>query len=194
MRVKALPKLAEQMTTSLDGDLWIFGYASLMWNPGFDFVEVVKARVYGFHRALCVRSWVHRGTRDNPGLVFGLDVGGSCSGRAFRVNGANRMVVQEYLIERELVTGVYEPRLLWAHAQRRRMRCLGFVVNRCHPQYVTGLSVERQAEVVVQGMGPSGANIDYVVNTLIELERLGVRDRRLHRLRRLLETQCRNGR
>lgn len=169
-------------------DLWIFGYASLLWNPGFRHREVFPARIYGFHRALCVRSWVHRGTPQRPGLVFGLDVGGSCVGRGFRVDRAQRSKVLDYLMERELATGVYRPKVINVHMDGYKRKGLAFVVCRHHQQYVRGLSVEREAEIIRAGRGPSGANKDYVLNTVHELERLGIRDRRLLRLKSLLES------
>jgi len=167
-------------------DFWIFGYASLMWNPGFLYGDVCHARIYGYHRALCVRSWVHRGTRQNPGLVFGLDVGGSCIGLVYRVARQHVKQVLEYLMKRELPTGIYVPRVLDIHTMGRKRKGVAFVVCRDHEQYVGNLSVEREAEIIHAGHGPSGGNRDYVLNTLLELERLGVRNRRLDRLKSLL--------
>ena len=89
------------------GDFWVFGYGSLMWKPGFAHVETLHARLHGYRRALCVRSYVHRGTPERPGLVLGLDRGGSCLGMAFRVPGDLEDEVVAYLRERELVTNVY---------------------------------------------------------------------------------------
>ncbi len=169
-------------------DLWIFGYASLLWNPGFCHSEVFPARIYGFHRALCVRSWVHRGTPQRPGLVFGLDIGGSCVGRGFRVTRAQTNKALDYLMERELATGVYKSQVINVHMNGHKRKGLAFVVCRNHQQYVRGLSVEREAEIIRAGRGPSGANRDYVLNTVKELERLGIRDRRLSRLKSLLES------
>src|SRR5215469_11706625 len=90
-----------------EGDLWVFGYGSLIWRPGFDFVERVPARLIGEHRALCVYSFVHRGTPEKPGLVLGLDRGGACRGVAFRIAEKNRAATVGYLRAREQVTSVY---------------------------------------------------------------------------------------
>ena len=94
------------------GDFWVFGYGSLMWRPGFDHLGAVRAHLHGYHRALCVRSFVHRGAEQRPGLVLGLDKGGSCVGLAFRVEAGKREATVDYLRERELVTHVYKERLL----------------------------------------------------------------------------------
>ena len=104
------------------GDFWVFGYGSLIWRPGFAHVETSRARLYGFRRSLCVYSWVHRGTEQRPGLVLGLDHGGSCVGLAFRVPGELRDEVVAYLRERELVTNVYLERLLPVRLASRRNR------------------------------------------------------------------------
>ncbi len=168
-------------------DMWVFGYASLMWNPGFPFKEKKLARIFGYHRALCVRSWVHRGTREIPGLVFGLDLGGSCTGLAFRISRENEDKVMDYLGTRELVSGVYVPQTVNIHIAGWSKRGLTFVVRREHSQYVNGLPVELEAEIIRTARGPSGANIDYVLNTLHELERVGVRNSRMTTLKSLLE-------
>ena len=158
-------------------DLWVFGYGSLMWRPGFEHVERVPARVSGRHRSLCVYSWVHRGTRARPGLVLGLDRGGACRGVAFRVEESQRAATLAYLRERELVTHVYHEieggvRL----DDGRRVRALVYVVDQRHAQYAGRLDRAHQLAFVKQGRGVSGANRDYVLNTQEHLVELGVRD------------------
>ena len=158
------------------GDLWVFGYGSLMWRPGFPCRAVRPARLYGFHRALCVWSWVHRGTRAQPGLVFGLDRGGSCVGRAFRVAAGDKASVVDYLYQRELVTRVYTPRLQPVRLGDRRVTALTFVVDRGHTQYAGRLDAEQAASVVARARGQSGPNAEYLVNTVTHLLGLGIRE------------------
>lgn len=159
------------------GDFWVFGYGSLMWNPGFEVQEQRQARMYGLHRALCVYSWVHRGTQTRPGLVLGLDHGGCCDGIAFRVAASNRDAVIDYLRARELVTNVYleswrQVRL----ADGTRPMALTYRADRAHPQYARGLSIEEQAELVRAGQGKSGLNTDYLINTVEHLREMRIHD------------------
>jgi len=158
---------------------WVFGYGSLMWRPGFAFAESAPARLAGAHRALCVYSWVHRGTREEPGLVLGLDRGGSCRGVAFRVEEAEREATLAYLRAREQITGVY--REAWRPVRLERpgasvVTALCFLVDRGHAQYAGTLPRERQLELVRDSAGASGANRDYVLSTAAHLRELGLRD------------------
>lgn len=167
------------------GDLWVFAYGSLMWRPGFDFVERVPARVIGAHRALCVLSYRHRGTPERPGLVLGLDRGGTCRGLAYRVKASKRAATLAYLREREQITKVYREclRSVWLLGDpARQVQALCFVVDRAHPQYAGRMSLDQQLHHVRQGHGHSGANRDYVISTVKELEALGFRDASLHLL------------
>lgn len=164
------------MTADMD-EFWVFGYGSLMWNPGFDYEarEIVTAQ--GFHRALCIHSWVHRGTRENPGLVLGLDRGGSCKGAGFRVALDKRDDVTAYLRERELVTNVYlERRLKIRFRDGRTATALTYIADRNHPQYAAGLTVDDAAGIVARSEGKSGHNADYVANTVAHMKELGIRD------------------
>jgi cation transport protein ChaC len=165
------------------GDLWVFGYGSLMWRPGFDFLERVPARLIGLHRALCVFSFVHRGTPEKPGLVLGLDRGGMCRGIAFRIAAKKREATIAYLREREQVTSVYletTRRIELEDKTHRQVRALTFTVDRGHVQYAGRLTVEQSVHYVRQGHGRSGINRDYVVETVRALEALGYRETDLH--------------
>ena len=171
------------------GDLWVFGYGSLMWRPGFDFLEQVPARLVGEHRALCVFSFVHRGTPEKPGLVLGLDRGGACRGVAFRIAEKQRAETVTYLRAREQVTSVYREvmRSVWLeNAARERVSALAYVVDRGHVQYAGRLSLAEQLRFVRQGHGQSGANRDYVIATVKAIEAEGFRDTQLHQLALML--------
>jgi cation transport protein ChaC len=181
-----------QDTESPTGDLWVFGYGSLMWRPGFEFLERVPARLIGEHRALCVYSFVHRGTPEKPGLVLGLDRGGACRGVAFRVAEKNRADTIAYLREREQVTSVYREvrRSVWLENDaRQRVSALVYVVDRGHVQYAGRLSLAEQLRHVLQGHGQSGVNRDYVLATVKAIEAAGFRDPQLHRLAMMLHDQ-----
>ena len=178
-------------------DLWVFGYGSLMWRPGFAFSERWPARVMGLHRSLCVYSFVHRGTPEKPGLVLGLDRGGDCHGIAYRVAAKKRAATLSYLRAREQVTAVYLEtlRAIWlAGKPERRVDAVCYLVDRSHPQYAGRLTLDRQFHHVRQGHGKSGANRDYVLETVAALEALGIRDHDLHllaeRLKGTHETQA----
>ena len=177
------------MSTDKNGDLWVFGYGSLMWRPGFDFVEQVPARLIGAHRALCVYSFDHRGTPEKPGLVLGLDRGGACRGIAFRVAGDRRDATIAYLRAREQTTNVYHEvmRSVWLKDDpRNSIMALTYVVNRGHVQYAGRLGLYDQLRYVRQGHGRSGDNRSYVLSTVASIEAQGFRDAPLHRLATLL--------
>jgi glutathione-specific gamma-glutamylcyclotransferase len=172
-----------------NGDLWVFGYGSLMWRPGFEFIEKVPARLIGEHRALCVYSFDHRGTPEKPGLVLGLDRGGACRGIAFRVAPDLRERTINYLREREQTTHVYREvmRSVWLDNEaRQRVSALTYVADRGHVQYAGRLPLNEQLRIVRQGHGRSGNNRDYVLATVKAIEAEGFRDTQLHRLAMML--------
>ena len=181
----------DQNLTDTFEDLWVFAYGSLMWRPDFAFVERVQARLIGAHRALCVYSFVHRGTPERPGLVLGLDRGGTCRGIAYRVSASARAKTIAYLRAREQVTAVYREsvRPIWLKGDpERRVRALCYMVDRGHVQYAGRLSLEQQLHHVRHGHGQSGANKDYVIETVGALEELGYRETELHLLAQRLGT------
>jgi cation transport protein ChaC len=175
------------------GDLWVFGYGSLMWRPGFEFEESALAFVQGYHRSLCIFSHVHRGTPERPGLVLGLDRGGSCQGVVFRVAGDRRAATLDYLRERELVTSVYLERTVSVRfAEGAPISAVAYVVDRTHPQYAGRLPLAEAARLVSGARGASGDNPDYVRNTYEHLLARGIRDDQLAAVtRRLDAASCR---
>jgi len=176
---------AKSAAQSSTNDLWVFGYGSLIWRPGFDYIERVSARLVGEHRALCVYSFDHRGTPEKPGLVLGLDRGGTCRGVAFRVEGKLRNDTIAYLRSREQTTHVYREvmRSVWIENEPRpRISALTYVVDRGHVQYAGRLPLHEQLRIVQQGHGRSGNNRDYVLSTVKAIEAEGFRDAPLHQL------------
>jgi cation transport protein ChaC len=166
----------------------VFGYGSLIWRPGFPHVERRVARLIGAHRALCVYSWVHRGTRENPGLVLGLDRGGTCRGIAFRVGADDQEAVRAYLREREQVTDVYLERTRPVRfADGGSAVALTYLVDRKHDQYAGKLDEDTQFRIVSAASGRSGVNREYVLNTAEHLAELGMPDASLDRLAKRLK-------
>jgi cation transport protein ChaC len=167
-------------------DLWVFGYGSLMWKPGFVFEEVRRASLVGYRRCFCIYSTHHRGTADRPGLVLGLDRGGACHGLAFRVAAERRSATLAYLAEREQINGVYRdvlaPVTLEGEGTRHEVVALMHIVERCHPSYAGRLQLSEQASLIRGASGISGANLDYLINTLAHLAKLRIQEPELNRL------------
>ena len=179
---------AVMATHGPDEDLWVFGYGSLMWKPEFPFLERHAAHVHGFHRAFCVYSHVYRGTRARPGLVLALDSGGSCRGVAYRVAAASAGAVVERLVRREMVTRVYLPRWVSTRlADGRLVRAHTYTAAHDHEQYAGKLAPAEAARVIRGGIGRSGHNVDYLKATVDHLAELGIADRALLRIARLVE-------
>ena len=171
-------------------DFWVFGYGSLMWNPGFPYVEDRPAMIHGYHRSLCVLSTHYRGDDAHPGLVVGLDQGGECCGRVFKVAPEHVNDAIAYLDEREQVTKVYCPQFVCAKVASKDASCdergdevaaYTFVVRHEHPQYVK-LSLDEQARLVATGVGSRGAALDYLANTVEHITALGIKDTDLHKV------------
>lgn len=173
-------------------DLWVFGYGSLMWRPGFDFAEARPAILDGWRRSFCLYSMHYRGTPAKPGLVLGLDEGGSCRGIAFRVPADQAAITVEYLNERELIGYAYEPRTLPVRLDDGRVAdCYTFVADRGHRHYAGELPLERAAAIIMDAEGQAGLNRDYLINTVRKLESDGFTDSDLHAL--LVEVERQTG-
>ena len=169
---------------------WVFGYGSLMWRPGFAFVERRPATLHGRRRAFCIYSVHHRGTYERPGLVLGLAPGGSVRGIAYRIAPRDWKDAYAYLIEREQPTETYvEARRNVRLADGRRVETMVFLSDIRHPQWAGVLNLERQAELIAGSKGLSGRNIDYLQDLVEHLKEMGLRDRRMERLLMLVEAR-----
>ncbi|QCP48219.1 gamma-glutamylcyclotransferase [Trinickia violacea] len=181
-------EMAASLADTLQGwdrsnDLWLFGYGSLIWNPGLPTVEAVRARVHGYHRGLYLWSRVNRGTPEQPGLVLALDRGGSCSGIAFRLAAAGAMPHLEALWRREMPMGSYRPSWLpCALADGQRVSALSFVMRRDVATYTGKLSDTVVKTVLGCARGRYGTTLDYVSRTVEALRESGMPDRALEAL------------
>ncbi len=163
-------------------DLWIFGYASLIWRPDFDFAEQRPARVQGWHRALKMWSRINRGTPECPGLVFALLSGGCCQGVAFRIRRQDGDEVLSRLWLREMVTGVYDPRWLDCQTPRGGVKSLAFTLSRRSPHFTGELTTAQYRQVFADSRGRYGSTRDYAHQTFHSLRARGIRDRPLQQL------------
>lgn len=159
--------------------LWVFGYGSLIWHPGFEFDESHIARISGYHRSFCMRSIHHRGTETAPGLVLALDAqpGGGCDGVAFRVRPGQEAATITYLRERELISSAYiETHVSVDLVQGPTVQALTFIVDQNHSQYCRDIPLEQQAEIILAAKGDRGPNTEYLFNTVTHLQGLGIAD------------------
>ncbi len=176
------PEIAHYLARA--SDLWVFAYGSLMWDPGFAYCAAEPALLRGYHRSFCVYSHRYRGTPERPGLVLGLDRGGSCKGVAYRVPAVDVEPALSYLWQREMENRTYRLKELPVRLKTGGAKALAFVVDRDHPSYSGRLGLAETARLIHQGVGGRGPCRQYLENTVRELERLGMIDGPLHRLER----------
>ncbi len=175
---------------NLDEDIWIFGYGSLMWKPDFDFNHKATASLQGWQRSFCIYSHCYRGTAQNPGLVLGLDHPAknnkkhdlNCHGIAFNIDVAKARTILEYLWDREMVNGVYEPITANIKINGKDLKCHTFAADHKHPQYAGNLSDDEKLTIIRKAYGSTGTNRDYLINTVSQLDQMGIKDDYLHRL------------
>ncbi|MCA0042749.1 gamma-glutamylcyclotransferase [Celeribacter litoreus] len=182
--------MSEELSTH---GFWVFGYGSLMWNPGFEFVERVPARLEDYARSFCMWSIHHRGTPEEPGLVLALDAvaGQCCHGLAFRIGPEVAAKALEDLRERELVSSAYLERQETLHLEDgRTVEALAYVVDTAHEQYTGALSLDEQAEVIARATGGRGPNTEYLFSTAMHLAELGMEDPELTQLSEMVRHKC----
>lgn len=163
-------------------DLWVFGYASLIWRPAFEADEHRPAVVHGWHRALNMRSRINRGTPERPGLVFALVSGGSCRGMAFRIDRRRARAELERLWEREMPTGVYDPKFLACRTPHGPVQGLAFTLSRRSPAHCGEMCDDELVEILRAARGRFGSTLEYLLETHASLRRCGIRDREIERL------------
>jgi cation transport protein ChaC len=174
------------MTKIRKDDIWVFAYGSLMWRPDFDFAESEPALLRGYHRAFCIYSHIYRGSPENPGLVLGLDAGGSCVGRAYRLPPETAADILARIHAREMIYNVYvERRLpvtLTCREGRPRVLAQTYTADRAGPQYAGKLDHAATVALIRNGRGEAGDARDYLANTIHHLRQLGLPADRLTRL------------
>lgn len=163
-------------------DVWVFGYGSLIWRPDFDFSERRDGLLWGYHRALCLWSRINRGTPEQPGLVFGLDHGGSCRGMLFRIPASQVPVTMDALWRREMPSGAYLPKWLNCRTDAGDVRALVFTMNRTTDAYVRDLPAERLVSVIHSAHGSNGPCLEYVIETAQALKKFNIQDQRLQKI------------
>jgi cation transport protein ChaC len=164
------------------GELWVFGYASLIWRPEFDAVEQRPATVFGYHRALEMRSTINRGTPECAGLVFALVSGGSCRGMAYRIDPARADAELDRLWAREMPTGVYDAKWLPCRTPEGMVQALAFTLSRNSPSHVGPVPDAQMVEILRTACGRYGTTLDYLVGTAASLRGVGIRDKEIERL------------
>ena len=170
-------------------NIWIFGYGSLIWNPSFDFDMRIPAHLFGYHRRFCLRTTITRGSPENPGLVLGLDRGGSTKGILFRIPASIATKECDVIWKREMLNGAYEP--TWVSAKIRdskNLKALTFVIKRSHPSFVPRMSDGGIAKIIAEASGILGSNAEYLFNTQEALKREGIYDYRLRKVTSLVKS------
>ena len=164
------------------GDLWVFAYGSLIWNPAFHYVERRHVRVYGYHRSFCLRTHLGRGSPENPGLMLGLEPGGSCAGLAYRITASEIEAETWVLWKREMVTPTYSPRWVTAEGAGPNRRAITFVMDKSGPMYAGHLPRGEVVRTLATAEGVLGRCCDYLYGIVAELDTLGIHDRGLARI------------
>jgi glutathione-specific gamma-glutamylcyclotransferase len=170
-------------------DLWVFGYASLIWKPEFQADEQRQARVHGWHRALKMQSRAHRGTPETPGLVFALMAGGCCRGMVYRVAKERATAELNRLWEREMPFSVYDPKWLRCQTPQGKVNALAFTLSRRSPQFVGHLPDHALLSILQTAKGNFGSTLDYLLDTANSLKNCGIRDREIERMVALVRNE-----
>ena len=168
-------------------NLYIFAYGSLLWNPTIDFERQILGKIYGFHRSFCMLTKLGRGSYENPGLMLGLDKGGSCKGILFKLNKREALKNIDILFKREMVTKAYVPKLLNAHLKSgRRVKAIAFTVDKNHKNYFGEKSYYKKINLISKASGFLGTCSEYLKNTAKSLEEIDISDKEIKSLMKIL--------
>ncbi len=193
MKVLTEEELAESRRGTLASapskDIWVFGYGSLIWNPAFHFVERRIGTIHGYHRRFCLWTTLGRGSPDCPGLMLGLDRGGSCRGVVLRIAPEHVESELDVLWRREMVSNAYVPTWVRTTTEEGDVYAIAFTINRGHERYAEKMSDEKAAEVIARAAGRIGPCRDYLLNTVEHLDQLGIHDRAMKRLAERVKRQ-----
>tara|TARA_A100001037_G_scaffold258897_1_gene246360 strand:- start:2385 stop:3068 length:684 start_codon:yes stop_codon:yes gene_type:complete len=176
-----------------DGDVWVFGYGSLIWNPAIHYTDRRTARIWGYHRSFCLQTPLGRGTPENPGLVLALDRGGSCAGVAYRLPAGRERDELRVVWDREMAVDSY--RASWVRAQTAdgHVNAITFVINRAADRYVGRLPEDVVVDRLANAEGYLGTSAEYLENTVAHMRECGITDRYMFRLQRLVARERANG-
>ena len=184
-RSRSIQRMLENKPVSQD--VWLFGYGSLIWNPTINYIERKPMVVSGFHRKFCLKTYLGRGSKKAPGLMLGLDHGGSCRGIGYKISSKNTFRELEVIWKREMVTASYIPKWLSARIGPKKIKALGFVVNRKLDRYVSQLEDSEIARLIYNAAGFLGTCSEYLENTAKHLEASGIPDKHLNRIQSLVQ-------
>ena len=167
-------------------DVWLFGYGSLIWNPVVQVKEQKKGRIFGYHRRFCLKTKIGRGSPELPGLILGLDNGGSCTGIALRIDQSVVIEELDLLWSREMINRSYTPRKVYFHSDDgQKFEAVTFVMNHQSPSYVSEMSLEEKAHIIANAKGFIGTSLEYLEKTHESLKALGIHDGYLEKLRKM---------
>ena len=169
-------------------DIFIFAYGSLLWNPTFEYVDQLPAKIYGYHRSFCMKTKLGRGSSKNPGLMLALDKGGTCKGSVYKLYKKNEIKEIDLLFKREMITGAYIPKILKAELQNGdRVNCLAFTVDKKNENYIPNLSIEEIAKYISKAEGFLGSCEEYLNFTIASLKELKITDKKMEKIFNLIK-------
>jgi len=163
-------------------DVWLFGYGSLIWNPVIKPVKKLKVKSFGYRRRYCLKTQIGRGSKNFPGLVLGLENGGSVTGEALKVNNKKIYEELELVWRREMIMGAYVPKMITGHTKEGKINMIAFIINKNHENYIASLSEAETAYMISRAQGFLGTAIEYLDKTRESLQKLGLNDNYLERL------------